>query len=287
MAFHFDPRRDLPPPNIEPSSYYTSRRTASYGIPLKKAKAKQCYDWIFSSASNVHVAIDRAAFKTYFPFRSYVLTVADQRQVFVRGIGTVEVKIRREPGGKDSHTVCLENVLHIPDWICNIVSDICFVPAAKHEHSWTEFGVNFFVREKESLRPWGYTENFCGLDRLVLSRNLHGRSPMLEDADREVFCVSLTWPESQRDKWDELIAQGVRQEAERLEKGFRRKKVEDETKGLKRDVKSTLVEQSKWKPMPDVTATMKKQWKSGLNESDGGPQLMARGSSLMFESHRA
>lgn len=289
MAFQFDPRRDLPPPSILPSSYYTSsRRTMSYGIPSKKPKTKQCYDWIFSSASNIHIALDRAAFKTYIPFDSYVLTVADQRQVSVRGIGIVEIKIRRAPGARESHTVCLENVLHVPDWISNIVSDVCFDPVNKYEHTWTEFGVNFFVREKDSLRPWGYTENFCGLDRLVLSRNVHGRSPMLEDPDREVFSVSLTWPQSQREKWDDLLAQILWQEAERLEKGNRKKKVEDEPRGLKRDVKSGgLMESSKWKLMPDVTTTMKKQWKSGLNEIDGGPELLARGSSLMFESRRS
>ncbi|EXJ91675.1 hypothetical protein A1O3_00225 [Capronia epimyces CBS 606.96] len=285
MAFQFDPRRDLPPPDIQPSSYYASRRTISYGIPAKKPKVKQCYDWIFSSASNIHVALDRAAFKTYSSFKSYVVTVADQRQVTVRGIGTVEIKIRRAPGAKDSHTVCLENVLHVPDWICNIVSDVCFIPA-NYEHSWTEFGVNFFVREKAGMRPWGYTENFCGLDRLVLSRNVQGRSPMLEDADREVFSVSLTWPPSQRDKWNDYMAEEAAQDAKRGGMGSKKKKAEDDTRErrLKREVKSDLVESSQWKLVPDVTATMKKQWKSGLAEIDGGLDLVARGQRRMAES---
>ncbi|KAG9769336.1 hypothetical protein ABEF93_001467 [Exophiala dermatitidis] len=287
MAFHLDPRRDLPAPNIQPSSYYTSWRTTAHGNPSKKPKVKQCHDWIFSSSSNVHVALDRSAFKTYIPFKSYVVTVAGQRQITVRGIGTVEIKIRREPGSKESHTVCLENVLHVPEWICNIVSDVCFVPVSQYEHNWTEFGVNFFVREKNALKPWGYTENFCGLDRFVLSRNHHGRSPMLEDPDREVFSVSLTWPQSQRDKWNEAIAQGMRQDAERIENVIKKKRTDDDAKGLKREVKSNLVEASKWKLMPDVATTMQKQWKSGLEEMDGGPELLARGSSLGFRGNGA
>ena len=238
-----DPRGDLPPPTIQPSSYYYTqnhRRAISYGIPIKKAKKKQCHDWIFSTASNVHVATDRAAFKTYIAFKSYVLTIADQRQVQVRGIGTVELKLKREPGSRDNHTITMENVLHVPDWLCNVFSDAYFQPAASYEHTWTEFGVNFFLRNKDSFKPWGYTENFCGLDRLVLSKNHHGRSPMLEDPDREVFSISLTWPQSQQDKWDKVVADEVKREADRVEKLLKKKEMEAASKALRRDSRSTL-----------------------------------------------
>ncbi|OAP57745.1 hypothetical protein AYL99_08483 [Fonsecaea erecta] len=248
MSSIFDPRGDLPPPTIQPTSYYFShshKRGNSYGLPPKKPKKKQCYDWIFSTASNVHIAIDHAAFKTYVSFQSYVLTVSDQRQVPVRGIGSVELKLRREPGSRENHTIVLENVLHVPDWFCNVISDIYFVPATLYEHTWTEFGVNFFVRDKKIVKPWGYTENFCGLDRLVLSKNHQGRSPMLEDPEREVFSVSLTWPQSQKDKWDCFIAEETKQQATRVEKTSKKKLIGDERKGLKRETKSNLGENTK------------------------------------------
>ena len=248
MAFILDPRGDLPLPTIVPSSYYYTRnhrRAVSYVIPNKKAKEKKCYDWIFSTASNVHVAIDRTAFKTYVAFKSYVLTVADQRQVTVRGVGTIEIKLKREPGSRDNHTITLENVLHVPDWICNVISDIYFLPTTNYEHTWTDSGVNFFARDKNSFKPWGYTESFCGLDRLILAKSHQGRSPMLDDPDREVFSVSLTWPQSHKDKWNDVVAAEMGKEVNRFEKGFKKKISQLEEKGLRKESKSSLVESAK------------------------------------------
>ena len=248
MSFMLDPRGDLPPPTIQPSSYYythTHARVASYGLLNKKPKTKQCYDWIFSTASNVNIAVDRSSFKTYIAFNSYVLTVSDQRQVVVRGIGTVELRLKREPGSRDNHTITLHNVLHVPDWICNVFSDVFFFPASRYEHTWTEFGVNFFVQDKEVPKPWGYTENFCGLDRLVLSKNHNGRSPMLEDPDREVFSVNLTWPQSQQDKWNNLVSMQIKRDAERIEKAAKKDHAATKGKGVKTQAKSVLVETAK------------------------------------------
>ncbi|KAJ9604575.1 hypothetical protein H2200_010688 [Cladophialophora chaetospira] len=256
MSFMLDPRGDLPPPTIQPSSYYYTHhhaRVPSYGVLTKKPKTKQCYDWIFSTASNVNIAIDRASFKTYIAFKSYVLTVSGQRQVVVRGIGTVELKLKREPGSRDKHTIILQNVLHVPDWICNVFSDVFFSPASHYQHTWTEFGVNFFKQDKDVLKPWGYTENFCGLDRLVLSKNHHGRSPMLEDPEREVFSVSLTWPQSQQDKWSNLIATQMKREAERIENAAKKDHAADEGRGLKRQSKSALLDTTNQKLVPDAT----------------------------------
>ena len=143
---------------------------------------------------------------TYTAFKSRVLAVADQRQVPVFGVGTVVLNIRRQPGSKDSHNVKLENVLHVPNWMCNVLSDIYFTPITEYEHTWTDFGVSFMKRQVDgSLRYWGFTEEFCGLERLVLAKELRGRSPMLEDKDREVYSVNVTWPQGQRDKWEASI----------------------------------------------------------------------------------
>lgn len=318
MEPHLNPRGDLPLATITPSSYYSKsessllglkhRRITSYAVPFKKTKKLQCHDWIFSTASNTHVAIDRASFKTYVSFASYVLTVSDQRQVVVRGIGSVEIKIRRAAGSKESHTIQLENVLHVPDWLCNIFSDIFFTPEKDYEHTWTQFGVNFFKKEDVYFRPWGYTENFCGLDRLVLSKYPQGRSPMLEDPDREIFSISLQFPQSQQDKWDDVLAAEVKKEATRCEKSLLKKKTsptkeesekenlppEDETlqraqvEGkLKRERSSTLTEGVKWRLMPDIStlsAHMKNQSVNSLNELEGSLDFLKRVSSLNFRT---
>ncbi|KIW68122.1 hypothetical protein PV04_04089 [Phialophora macrospora] len=283
MSFMHNPRGDLPPPTIQHSSYYhtySHTRATSFGLLNKKPKKKQCYDWIFSTASNVHIAIDRSAFKSYAAFKSYVLTVSDQRQVPIRGIGTVELKLRREPGSRDNHTIVLESVLHVPDWICNVFSDIYFLPSSKYEHTWTEFGVNFFVRDSDVFKPWGYTENFCGLDRLVLSKNHQGRNPMLEDPDREVFSVSLTWPQSQKDKWDKRVAEELKLEAERTEKPLKKVHADEETKVLKRQTKSALVESTNWKLVPEIANSQTRKYKRKPGETSGPPKILPRVSSL-------
>ncbi len=289
MSFRLDPRGDLPPPTIQPSSYYYTHhsRVPSYGVLTKKPKRKQCYDWIFSTASNVHIAIDSTAFKTYVLFKSYVLTISDQRQIPVRGIGSVELKLKREPGSRDNHKITLANVLHVPDWYCNVVSDVYFSPASSYEHTWTEFGVNFFVREKDVFKPWGYTENFCGLDRLVPSKNQPGRSPMLEDPDREIFSVSLTWPQSQQDRWSNLIAGELKKEAERMSKAIKKSQAADEAKSLKRQSKSALVENVKWKLVPDITETPKSKKDNGSVGGGGAPKILPRISSLLFDATKA
>lgn len=60
-------------------------------------------------------------------------------------------------------------------------------------------------KEGGKLRTWGFTEEFCGLDRLVLARNVKGRSPMLEDPEREVFSVNVNFPQGQRDRWAAVV----------------------------------------------------------------------------------
>lgn len=229
MTSRLDPRADLVAPVFDHRAFHSRprptvsdhapRRSSVYSLPpAAYPKKKPCYDWIFSTASNVHIAVDRSAFKNYTPFRSYVLAVADQRQVTVKGIGTVELKVRRQAGSKDTHRVILENVLHIPTWLCNIMSDVHFVPAPDFEHNWSEFGVNFQQQKDGKWKPWGYTENFCGLDKIVLAKYTHGRSPMLEDKDREVFSVNITWPQHQRDKFGMLLDEQQRRFAELQER---------------------------------------------------------------------
>jgi hypothetical protein len=249
MSLSFsNPRGDLPPPNILPTSYVSRllhsdrNRHSRSSIPFPAATANTpkprntrhpCYDWIFSSASSVHVAVDRSAFTTYTPFKSYVLAVSDHRQIPVKGIGSVDLDLRRKKGSRQCHTITLENVLHIPGWMCNIFSDIYFEGFnGGFEHTWSSEGVQFMKKKDgDKLRTWGFTEEFRGLDKLVLARNGKGRSPMLEDPEREVFSINLNWPQHQRDRWQEF--------AEKLEDG-----IEDEEAGMLKEKDRNLMRRS-------------------------------------------
>ena len=196
------PRIHMHQPMSKPQSSCRSFPQLPRSKVHNRAKKAPCYDWIFSSATNMHVAIDKTWFKTFTPFDSYVLTVAGQRPVSIRGIGSVDLKIRCKPNSHQSRIITLEDVLYVPGWICNILSDLYFGPTVEHifEHRWTQTGVCFTKNNGQRAKAWGYTEPFCGLDRLVLSRKPRGRSPMLEDKDREVWSVNLNWPSSQQDK---------------------------------------------------------------------------------------
>lgn len=220
--------------------------------------AVPCHDWILSSASNAHIAIDRSAFKRYTPFKSYVLRVADQSPVKVRGIGTVDLKIRRQAGSKETNTITLENVLHVPKWICNVFSDVYFEPMNDFEHTWSDFGVSFLKKENGQLNYWGFTEGFLGLERLVLSKKTSGRSPMLEDREREVFSINLTWPQGQRDKWEAQLAADEKKREERQQMK------------LMRDAKSGLTEMSAMtsptKTLPKPSTDMQREQRSGLTD---------------------
>lgn len=319
MEAILNPRGNLPPSAIQPSSCIPQSDSTpsvskhhglpSYTIPLRKSKKSQCHDWIFSTASNTHVSIDRASFKSYVSFESYVLTVSDQRRIVVHGIGSVEIKIRRAPGSRESHTIRLDNVLHVPDWLCNIFSDIYFSLDHEYEHAWTQFGVNFFKQEGAHFRSWGYTENFCGLDRLVLSKRPQGRSPMLEDPDREIFSISLNFPQNQMDKWSGLVVSEMKKEAMRYEnylskqRGSSAKFTEKEpllpkdaetnmshlNAKSKTDRASNPTDRAKWKLTPNgsiLSAHMRNQSVNKLDELEGGLDFLKRVSSLNFGIQR-
>ncbi|KAK5096279.1 hypothetical protein LTR70_003082 [Exophiala xenobiotica] len=224
MSFE-DPRGSLALPRMQVHQLAPKLQQNRRSFPqlprakLHRPKKLPCYDWIFSSATNVHVAIDKYWFKSFTPFDTHVLTVAGQRPVSIRGIGSVDLKIRCKQGGHQSRVIHLENVLFVPSWTCNIFSDVYFDSSSEHEfeHKWTQQGISFTKKMGGKLKSWGYTESFCGLDRFALSRKPHGRSPMQEDKEREVWSVNLNWPQSQRDKWDEMVAKELRQLAKEHE----------------------------------------------------------------------
>ncbi|KAH6644237.1 hypothetical protein C7974DRAFT_325674 [Boeremia exigua] len=90
------------------------------------ANAPVCPDWVFLNNSNVHVAKDRGWFKTYTPFASTIThsPFTTPGQFPVLGVGTVEIPTKRSPkrAGVASHdSLHLKEVLHVPDFICNVI----------------------------------------------------------------------------------------------------------------------------------------------------------------------
>ena len=207
-----DPRGSLPQSSIQTITASRMQPNRRSLLDLARPRTKHvrhrkppCYDWIFSSGSNIHVAVDKFWFKSFTSFDTHVLTVSGQEAISVRGIGSVELKIRCKPNSHSSRAITLENVLYIPGWACNIFSDKYFDTNLEEdsyfEHKWNSHGICFTKKTSGKIKPWGYTESFRGLDRLVLSRKPQGRSPMLEDTEREVWSINVNWPQSQQDKW--------------------------------------------------------------------------------------
>ncbi len=91
--------------------------------------------------------------------------------------------------------------------MCNVFSDIYFERGyGEFEHAWVKEGLQFRKRKEEGeLRTWGFTEELCGLERLVLARNPKGRSPMLDDPDREVFSINVKWSQGQQERWEVFV----------------------------------------------------------------------------------
>ena len=83
-------------------------------------------DWVFHNKSNVHLATDKSWFVTYVPFDSKVKTglaaglAGIGCQVLpVHGVGTVEIPVKIRD--KVHRKLRLDNVVHVPDYECNII----------------------------------------------------------------------------------------------------------------------------------------------------------------------
>ena len=81
---------------------------------------------------------------------------------------------------------------------------------------------------------------------------------MLEDQDREVFSVSLAWPQAQRDKWEaQLTAEETLRERQQATK-------------LEREVKSGLTEMtamtSPTKTFTKASVDLQREHRSGLTD---------------------
>lgn len=124
------------------------------------------------TSGNCHYAKNRSSFKEY---RRLNLTIGNigLSKTRVIGIGTVELVVKRSPGDEGANILVLENVLHIPDAICNGFSP----HLTRCAHSWTKEGIQGFDNDD---RPIWFATKFAGLNRFVLFGNPQGESKLAQ-----------------------------------------------------------------------------------------------------------
>ncbi|KAJ8107533.1 hypothetical protein OPT61_g8798 [Boeremia exigua] len=129
------PNTQHPPPSTAVHHSITNLQVAAlrsdlrYDVGTLSSSSQQCGnlcpDWIFSDSSNVHVAKDKAWFTSYHAFDSMVSSVYGiDTSTPVLGIGTVKLTVMATPGSFTTYATSvieINNVLHVPDYICNIL----------------------------------------------------------------------------------------------------------------------------------------------------------------------
>lgn len=125
------------------------------------------------TSGNCHYAKNRSSFKEYRRVgKSIPNGIVEGASTFIAGVGTVELKVRTSPEESSPvRTLVLENVLHIPDAMCNGFS----VPLYHTIHGGsarlgTPSGTD------RHYRPLWCGEFFKGLDKLMLAGNPQGVS---------------------------------------------------------------------------------------------------------------
>ncbi|RDW72679.1 uncharacterized protein DSM5745_07851 [Aspergillus mulundensis] len=134
--------------------------------------SQTCRDWMIVSG-NVHYARDQASFvpSTYTPvhtpIKSNIFNPLDE--MVVAGIGTVHLTVPRGVNDPSTHTIVLENVLHIPEALCNGFNPLLVGSSmsclADRWEGCDRFG-----------RGMWYGTRFCGLGRLVLAPGPDGQA---------------------------------------------------------------------------------------------------------------
>lgn len=139
--------------------------------PQSNAPHQRCWDWMMVSGTN-HYAKNRSAFSTYCRAPCKVGSTR------VLGIGTVRLQMVRAPHDERTYTLVLNNVLHIPEAICNGISiNPGFMIENNYQIDWTDNA----IYNPDTDEPFFYGKMYCGLPRAVLAGNPQGKSYLKED----------------------------------------------------------------------------------------------------------
>ncbi|KAB8227197.1 hypothetical protein BDV23DRAFT_30425 [Aspergillus alliaceus] len=133
-----------------------------------------CYDWMVVSG-NCHYARDRAVFTTY---RSVDLRLKNNifnphDELHVAGVGTVHLTVCKSPRDPTPHVIVLQDVLHIPEAVCNGFNPLLF-------GSSMSCNADYWEGADRSGQPVWFSLPFAGHTRLVLAGDLKGESELIE-----------------------------------------------------------------------------------------------------------
>ncbi|KJJ33719.1 hypothetical protein AFLA70_556g000451 [Aspergillus flavus AF70] len=133
-----------------------------------------CYDWMVVSG-NCHYARDRAVFTTYrsvdLRLKNNIFNPTDE--LHVAGVGTVHLTVCRSPQDPTSHVIVLEDVLHIPEAVCNGFNPLLF-------GSSMSCNADYWEGADRSGQPVWFSLPFAGHTRLVLAGDPKGESELIE-----------------------------------------------------------------------------------------------------------
>jgi hypothetical protein len=174
----------------EIGEYWRDVKAHKKAQKLAKPQHRRCWDWMIVSGNNY--ARNRSSFKTY---RRVKGTAGGAKVI---GIGTVELQVRRSPTSKETGTLVLEDVLHIPRAICNGVNLVQY-------KDWsTSFGDGSAWGHDRNGKLMWYATPYCGLNRLVLAGNPQGETYLQE---REGVFYSLSVFQSEEEEFEMLLSE--------------------------------------------------------------------------------
>lgn len=158
--------------------------------------SRQCFDWVVVSG-NCHYARDQASFTSYQPvareIKNNVFNPDDE--LHVAGVGTVQLTVCKSPDDLGAHTLVLENVLHLPDAICNGFNPLLYGSGMSCHQEYWQGG-------DASGNPVWFSTPFAGQTKLVLAGDPQGESEIIPGRD---YTLSLSLsPE----EWQSILEQG-------------------------------------------------------------------------------
>ncbi|KAL6716765.1 hypothetical protein ACLMJK_006333 [Lecanora helva] len=163
-------------------------------------------DWIFASASDVHVANHRDWFTSYTTFKTHFESGFVGGPVEAEGIGEVKLVVKTDPnrsGSQYQHTVILHDVLYAPSASCNVLG----MDFAKNASFTLGSGVNKVIDSRSGA---------CVgiLDAVKLFRlRLRGQSGDQTSLDRnKAYVIRANWPASERSRWEAISSQRTSQQ---------------------------------------------------------------------------
>ncbi|KAF4226030.1 hypothetical protein CNMCM8980_006005 [Aspergillus fumigatiaffinis] len=164
------------------------------------AASRICYDWMIVSG-NCHYARDRASFTHYraMPRRTLIKNniFNPHDELEVAGVGTVELRVCRtvRDGGASSHVLVLEDVLHIPEAVCNGFNPLLY-------GSSMSCNMEYWEGADRRGEPVWFAVPYAGGTRLVLAGSPRGESELIQG---RYYTLSLSiTPQERREIFDAM-----------------------------------------------------------------------------------